>query len=68
MTIRYRVTRDVRSDAPNNWAGRDVQAGEMFSEYEGCTYGSCDLRGGVVLARGNNTFFEFPKSAVERVP
>lgn len=68
MAKRYRVTRDILDGHPNNWAGRDVRKGEEFDEFDGATYGCCDESYGVVLKRASSdTFFEFPRDAVERV-
>lgn len=67
---RYRVTRDVSEHAANNWTGRDVGEGEVFYEFVGVEYGSCDVRNGIVLTtdpEGGGAFFEFPRDAVEKV-
>lgn len=64
MIKRYQVTRDVADSHPNNWAGRDVRKGEVFDEFNGVTYGSCNQIDGVVLESEHGSFFEFPRDAV----
>jgi hypothetical protein len=67
MTTRFRVTRNVADGEEHNWAGRSVFRGEHFTEFEGCSYGSCDEVNGVVLTGPDDTFFEFPRDAVEEI-
>lgn len=68
MAVSYKVTRDVAKGDPRNWIGRDVAKGEVFSEYDGCTYASCDTVNCVQLLNPlYDSFFDFPDDAVERV-
>lgn len=67
MWTRYRVTRTVAKDEPGNYADREVAEGEVFAEFGGCSYGSCDVDNGVVLENERGAFFEFPRDAVEQV-
>jgi hypothetical protein len=60
----YKVTRDVAANEPNNFTGRDVKAGELFTEHDGPHYGSVDYRTGVALDI-DGTFIEFPANAVK---
>lgn len=65
--MKVTVTRDVGSEDPHNFAGRDVGEGETLYRYKGATYGCIDTLNGVALSESGpyeTPFFEFPRDAV----
>jgi hypothetical protein len=61
------ATRQIAKDEPNNTLGRAVDPGEVFSEFNGPTYGCCDTGNAVVLGTVANQFFELPRTAMQVV-
>jgi hypothetical protein len=68
MARKVRVILDVPKDAPHNFSGRDVLAGETLYEVKVYTYDCVDTDGGIALtgkSDGGYPFFEFPRDAIE---
>jgi hypothetical protein len=65
--VKVKVALDVPKDAPGNYSGRDVHAGEEFYVFTGVTYGCVDNHNGIALSEQGETeypFFEFPREAL----
>ena len=66
--MKVKVLLDVPKDAPGNFSGRDVHAGEELWVFKGNTYGSCDTVKGIALSEHGPyayPFFEFPREALD---
>lgn len=65
----YEVVHDVAENHPDNFAGRDVKAGETFFKFIGNNYNSDPIPGRALVSKAGPTvypFFEFPLSALTK--
>jgi hypothetical protein len=68
--VKVKVMLDVPKDAPGNYSGRDVHAGEEFFVFQASTYGCVNESTGIALSEKGEIsypFFEFPREALEAI-
>jgi hypothetical protein len=66
--MKVKVTMDVPVDAPHNYAGRDVHAGEELYVFTEDTFGCIDTSVGIAMSENGEKeypFFEFPREALD---